>query len=286
MKLLVTGASGMTGSALVAKAKEIGWDVAAFDRTALDITDAGAVEDAVSRSAPDVVINGAGYTAVDAAESEPDAAMEINGAGAGNVALAADAVGAAMIHISTDYVFDGRKKTPYLPTDTVDPMGAYGRSKLAGEIQVRAAAKRHAIVRTSWVYSCTGKNFLLTMLNAANAGKDLRVVDDQHGSPTSAHDLAAALLIAGKELTNRPEVAGTYHFSNSGITTWFGFANAIFEIAHVNPKIVPCTTADYPTPAKRPEFSALDSTSFIETFGVTPRPWRDALAEMISRIHD
>lgn len=284
MKLLVTGASGMTGSELVMQGRASGWDVVAFDHASLDITDSGAVNGVISRNEPDVIINAAAYTAVDRAEEEPEIAMEVNGAAAGNLARAAQAANAAMIHISTDYVFDGAKNAPYVPTDVVGPIGLYGESKLAGEIEVRDACERHAIVRTSWVYSHTGKNFVLTMLNAAKSGKDLRVVDDQHGSPTSAHDLAAALLVTARALAERREVAGTYHFSNAGITTWFGFAKAIFEIAGIDPKVIPCTTADYPTKARRPAWSALDTTKFEKTFSVTPRPWREAVAETISRI--
>jgi dTDP-4-dehydrorhamnose reductase len=284
MKLMVTGASGMTGSELVAQASALGWDVAAFDRKSLDITDPGLVADAVSANQPDVIINAAAYTAVDAAESEPERAMEINGTAAGSIARAAEMCGAALVHISTDYVFDGRKTTPYLPDDAVDPIGVYGESKLAGEIEVRNAAKRHAIVRTSWVYSHTGKNFVLTMLNAAKAGKNLHVVDDQHGSPTSAHDLASALLGIAKAFGEKRDVTGTYHFSNAGTTTWYGFAKAIFEIAGMSPNLVPCSTRDYPTPAQRPAWSSLDSTTFQQTFGVTPRPWRDALSDTISKI--
>jgi dTDP-4-dehydrorhamnose reductase len=284
MKLMVTGASGMTGSELVSQARALGWDVAAFDRKSLDITDPGLVADAVALNQPDVIINAAAYTAVDAAESEPERAMEINGTAVGSIARAAEVCGAAVVHISTDYVFDGRKTTPYQPDDAVDPVGVYGESKLAGEIEVRNCAKRHAIVRTSWVYSHAGKNFVLTMLNAAKAGKSLRVVDDQHGSPTSAHDLASALLEVAKAFGEKRDVTGTYHFSNAGTTTWYGFAKAIFEIAGMNPSLVPCSTRDYPTPARRPAWSALDSTTFQQTFGVKPRPWRDALSDTISKI--
>ena len=286
MKLMVTGAGGMTGSELAAQATTRGWNVSAFDHAALDITDFQAVNATVARTAPDIIINAAGYTAVDAAESDPERAMELNGTAPGNLARAAHDANAAIVHISTDYIFDGTKSSAYLPTDTANPVSVYGESKLAGEIEVREACARHAIVRTSWVYHETGRNFVRTMLSAARAGKDLRVIDDQHGSPTSARHVAAALLEVAAALATRPEVAGTYHFTNSGVTTWFGFAKAIFEIAGLEPQIVPCTTAEYPTPARRPRMSALDSTSFTSTFGVTPAPWRDALADTISRIHD
>jgi dTDP-4-dehydrorhamnose reductase len=286
MKVLVTGAGGMTGSELVAQAKLRGWESIGFDRASLDITDPVAVNDVFSRNAPDVVINAAAYTAVDAAESDVEGAMEVNARAAGNLARAAQAVNAAMIHISTDYVFDGAKGQPYLPDDPTHPLGVYGESKLAGEIEVREACERHAIVRSSWVFSHTGKNFVRTMLGAASAGKELRVVDDQHGSPTSAHDLAAALLHVGEALHSKRDVAGTYHFTNSGTTTWFGFAKAIFDAAGVEAVVQPCSTAHYPTPARRPVWSSLDCTSFTDTFGFTPRPWREALTETISRIHD
>jgi dTDP-4-dehydrorhamnose reductase len=276
----------MTGSELASQAEALGWKVFAFDRAALDITDFKAVNDAVTRTEPDVIVNAAAYTGVDAAESDAERAMELNGTAAGNLARAADHTGAAIVHISTDYVFDGTKHAPYLPEDNVCPIGVYGESKLAGEIEVRNACARHAIVRTSWVYSHTGKNFVRTMLKAAKSGRELRVVDDQHGSPTSAQDLAAALLVVADALVRKQEVAGTYHFSNSGITTWFTFAKAVFELAGLVQEVVPCTSADYPTAARRPQWSALDSTSFSSTFGVTPRPWRDALSDTISRIHD
>jgi dTDP-4-dehydrorhamnose reductase len=284
MKLMVTGAGGMTGSELVQQAAQRGWNVVGFDHAALDITDPTAVNDVVSRTMPDVIINAAAYTAVDAAESDAERAMEVNGAAPGNLARAAQDAGAAIVHISTDYVFNGTSTVPYKPDDDVDPIGMYGQSKLAGEIEVKNACERRAIVRTSWVYSHTGKNFVRTMLGAANAGKNLRVVDDQHGSPTSAHDLAAALLKVADAFKQKRDVSGTYHFSNAGVTTWYGFAKAIFEIAGWNPQLSPCTTADYPTPAKRPQWSALDASTFQQTFGVTPRPWRDALAETISKI--
>jgi dTDP-4-dehydrorhamnose reductase len=284
MKVMVTGAGGMTGSELVSQGKARGFDVIAFDHESLDITDPGAVADAVARSEPDVVINAAAYTQVDAAESEPELAMEVNGTAAGNLARAARDYHAAMVHISTDYVFDGLKTTPYLPEDHVHPMSAYGESKAAGEIEVRGACERHAIVRTSWVYHHTGKNFLRTILNAAKAGRDLRVVDDQHGSPTAAHDLASALLTVATILVEKPEAAGTYHFSNSGTTTWFGFAKAILEQSGIDAKVAPCTTVDYPTAARRPSWSVLDTRKFQRTFGVVPRSWRDALAETMARV--
>jgi dTDP-4-dehydrorhamnose reductase len=284
MKLVVTGASGMTGSELVRQAVAQGWECTGFSRADLDVTDSSAVERFIARERPDVVINAAAFTAVDAAEARREEAMAVNGPGAGNVARAATLNGAAVIHISTDYVFNGESSVPYKPDDPVAPIGAYGESKLAGEIAVREQAAHHAIVRTSWVYSHEGKNFVRTMLQKAAEGLPIRVVNDQHGSPTSASDLAAALLGAAWQMKSTGALCGTYHFSNSGDTTWYGFANEIFAQASMTPEVVPVSTDQYPTAAARPRWSVLDTTSFTQTFGLTPRSWRNALSDIIARI--
>jgi dTDP-4-dehydrorhamnose reductase len=274
----------MTGTELVRLAPAQGWTCTGFTREELDITDASAVERFVAREHPDVVINAAAYTAVDAAESERELAMAVNGAGAGNVARAAEAVGAAILHISTDYVFSGESREPYKPDDPVAPLSAYGESKLAGEIAVREACAHHAVVRTSWVYSHTGRNFVRTMLRKAAENGALKVVNDQHGSPTSASDLAAALLGVAWQMKQSGVLSGTYHFSNSGTTTWFDFARAIFQDAGVAANVAPVSTAEFVTAACRPKWSVLDTTKFTATFGITPRPWRDALRDTLSRI--
>lgn len=285
MKVAVTGASGMTGSELARQARARGWECAALTRAELDITDAGEVERLVTRERPDVIVNAAAFTAVDAAESAPEEAMAVNCTGAGNVARAAELNGAALVHISTDYVFDGTSSTPYRPDDGVSPLGVYGESKLAGEIAVREECERHAIVRTSWVYSHEGKNFVRTMLKAAGEGRELRVVNDQHGSPTSATDLGRALICVAQRIEQAPRLFGTYHFCNEGSTTWYEFAKAIFEIVDGDgPTILPVTTEAFPTAARRPRWSVLDTGSFVATFGMTPRPWRDALADTLSRM--
>jgi dTDP-4-dehydrorhamnose reductase len=284
MKLVITGASGMTGSELLRLAPAQGWTCAGFTRDELDITDSSAVERFVARERPDVVINAAAYTAVDAAEAERELAMAVNGAGAGNVARAAEAAGAAMVHISTDYVFDGESAEPYKPDDPVGPVSAYGESKLAGEIAVREACEHHAVVRTSWVYSHTGKNFVRTMLGKAAANAEVRVVNDQHGSPTSAADLAAALLGVAWQMRQSGVLGGTYHFSNSGTTTWYEFARAIFADAGVAAKVIPVSSDEFRTAACRPAWSILDTTAITSTFGIVPRPWRDALRDTLSRI--
>ncbi|MGE5749172.1 MAG: dTDP-4-dehydrorhamnose reductase, partial [Gemmatimonas sp.] len=250
----------------------------------LDITEASAVDGVVARDKPDVIFNAAAYTAVDAAEGAPETAMAVNAAGAANIARAANIHGITVIHISTDYVFDGESTTPYKPDDRVGPINVYGESKLAGEIAVRDECERHVIVRTSWVFSHEGKNFVRTMLRAADEGRTLRVVDDQHGRPTSTADLASALVhVAGQVLT--APVSGTFHFCNAGCTTWYDFAQAIFEMRGKSiPGITAIPTSEFPTAAKRPRWSVLDTSSFEATFGVTPRGWRDSLKDVLEKL--
>ncbi|MEJ7759198.1 MAG: dTDP-4-dehydrorhamnose reductase [Gemmatimonadaceae bacterium] len=277
-RLLIVGAGGMTGTALTRHALAADWDVTALTRDNLDIGDAVQVAESTRRARPDVVINAAGYTAVDAAENARDAAMRVNRDGAANLAQSAAEAGAAIVHISSDYVFDGESATPYAPDAEPHPVSAYGESKLAGEQAVRMHNQRHTIVRTSWVYSHTGDNFLRTMLRLAADGKEIRVVDDQHGSPTCASDLAVALLRVASLVANNADVGGTYHFTNSGSTTWCGFARAIFEERRNSAIIVrPIATREYPTAARRPRYSVLDTSAFTSAFGRQPRPWRDAL---------
>lgn len=275
----------MTGSELVRRANERSWDVIPLPKAALDITDADAVEGIIGRARPDVIINAAAYTAVDAAEEDAETAMAVNAAGAENIARAAKVNGAQILHISTDYVFDGEATKPYLPEDRPSPINVYGESKLAGEIAVKDACAEHVIVRTSWVYSHEGKNFVRTMLRAARAeNAEIKVVNDQRGCPTSSQDLAHALLSAAN-LMMRSYISGTYHFCNAGTATWFEFANAIFEERKsLSPKVLPISTSEFPTAARRPRWSVLDTGSFQVAFGVEPRQWRDALKETMERI--
>lgn len=284
MRLVVTGAGGMVGSEVSRQAPDRGWDCVAFTRAQLDLAQDDAVFTAIGSAKPDVIINAGAYTAVDRAEADEDKATLVNGHGAANVARAAHAAGAAMIHISTDYVFDGEANEPYRPSDRTNPINAYGRSKLAGEIKVRSACPRHLIVRTSWVYSHDGQNFVRTMLRLGAAGNELKVVDDQHGSPTCAADIAGALITAAEAMCKNTSVTGTYHFANSGVTTWYDFARTIFEMRGLNVPVQPISTAEYPTTARRPLWSVLDCTSFETDFGVTPRPWQAALRETLDRI--
>jgi dTDP-4-dehydrorhamnose reductase len=285
MKVMVTGAGGMVGSEVVRQARSMGWTCAAFPRAELDITDAASVEAAVAREVPDAIVNAAAYTAVDAAEGAVAETMAVNATGAGNVAHSAEMNRAAMIHVSTDYVFDGSATRPYRPDDPVGPLNVYGKSKLAGEIEVRECCARHTIVRTSWVYSHHGSNFLRTILRVAAGRQELEVVDDQRGSPTSAEDLATALLRVAEVMAGNPGLAGTFHFCNSGSASWYEFAKAIFELRG-GPRlgIKAITTAQFPTTARRPKWSVLDTTSFTDAFELTPRPWRDALSATVARI--
>lgn len=274
----------MVGTELVRLAQRADWNCTPMNQHDLDITDPAAVSSAIREARPEIVINAAAYTAVDKAEDDRDRAVMVNASGAENIAAAANAVGAAMIHISTDYVFDGEANEPYRPADVPNPVNVYGQSKLDGEIAVRLACPRHVIVRTAWVYSERGHNFVLTMLRLAESGQPVRVVDDQQGSPTAASDVAEALLKTAVVMLERP-ITGTFHFTNAGVTTWYNFARAIFEMSgHSDIVVSPISTAEFPTPARRPLWSVLDCSTFEEEFAVTPRAWRAALRETLNRI--
>ena len=277
MKALVTGAHGQLASELAARAPE-GWSVEAFARVDLDIRDTAAIDAVVARSAPDLILNAAAYVAVDKAEGDSDTAYAVNRDGAANLARAATRVGARMAHVSTDFVFDGEKTRPYLPGDATNPLGVYGASKLAGETAVAAAAPDALILRTAWVYSRTGGNFMKTMLRLMAERGEVRVVADQIGTPTVASGLADtlwALALAG--------AVGVYHHTDAGVASWYDFAEAIAEegcaagLLPTPPRVIPIPTEDFPTPARRPAFSVLDKTSTWALLGRRPAHWRSAL---------
>jgi dTDP-4-dehydrorhamnose reductase len=255
MRILITGAGGMLGHDVLRAAEAAGHEPVPVPRSSLDITDSAAVNRAVAEVAPDVVVNCAAWTNVDGAETSSEAALEVNGAGAGRVAAAAQAAGAWTIHVSSDYVFDGTKRQPYLESDPVGPVSAYGRSKLAGEQAVAAAApERHTIVRSSWLFGAHGKCFPGTILRLAGERDELTVVSDQVGCPTFTGHLAQALV----GLTETPR-RGILHIAATGACSWCEFATAIVAAAGARCQVRPISTAEYPTPAQRPAYSVLAS---------------------------
>jgi dTDP-4-dehydrorhamnose reductase len=292
MKLLVLGAGGQVGRELSRRAWPAGYGIAALEHHRLDVAQREAVFAAVARERPDIVINTAAYTAVDRAESEPDAAWASNCTGPANLAAACRDAAIPLIHLSTDYVFDGSKTGPYREDDPVKPLGIYGESKEAGERAVREVLTEHVILRTAWVYSSHGHNFVKTMLRLAAERPMLRVVADQIGSPTSAADIAAAIGAIVQQLDAGNKSWGTYHFAGGGAVTWHGFAEAIFALAArwnstgrgPPPRVEAIATADYPTPARRPANSVLDCGKIAAAFGVESRPWRQALGEVLSEL--
>jgi dTDP-4-dehydrorhamnose reductase len=278
MRLAITGAAGMLGQDLLAAAKAAGHEVLGFPRADLDITDAAAMARALADARPDVVINSAAWTDVDGAERDEAGALAVNGAGAGNVARAASACGAWTIHVSSDYVFDGRKDAPYVESDPVGPLSAYGRSKLAGERAVAEEARdRHTTVRSSWLFGPGGPCFPATILRLAGERDELNVVDDQVGCPTFTGHLAEALVdLAGRE--DRP--AGIVHVAGGGSCSWFEFAREIVAAAGIRCELKPCSTDAAPRPAMRPAYSVLRS----ERGGVAPLlpEWREGLARYMA----
>ncbi len=275
MKLLVTGAAGMLGRDLMLAAGNAGHDVVGFGRRELDVTDAAALEKKVDLERPDIVINSAAWTDVDGAEAAEEAAFAVNGTGAGNVAAAAARVGAAVVYVSTDYVFDGAKGAPYVESDQPAPLSAYGRTKLAGEEATAAANKRHFIVRSAGLFGIGGNNFVATMLRLAESQSEVLVVRDQVGSPTYTWHLAYGIvrLIEGIEY-------GIHHMAAAGKCSWYEFAREIFEQAKVDCKVLSSTTEMLGRPAARPPFSALTSQ---REHAIRLPSWHDGLAGYLAQ---
>ena len=288
MKLMITGVSGQLGSELTRLGGK--HTLLAVDHDELDVTDFDAVVRCVDGFSPDAVINAAAYTAVDRAESDVEVAFAVNRYGPKNLARACGRANIPLIHVSTDYVFDGSKQGAYLETDPVAPLGVYGRSKLAGEQAVLSYCPKSIVLRTSWLFSSHGQNFVKTMLRLASEREELGIVADQHGCPTSASELARALYaVVEKGLDEGSR--GIYHFCQPEPTTWFGFAQAVFDEARAQGiplkinSVNALTTEDYPTPAKRPVNSVMACAKFEETFDFTIRPWRDSLTEVIALLN-
>jgi dTDP-4-dehydrorhamnose reductase len=284
MKILLTGKNGQVGHALLTSLAGLG-EVVALDRAQLDLADLDAVRQTVRTLAPDLIINATAYTAVDQAETDMALAMRINGEAPGVLAEEAKKIGAALIHYSTDYVFDGSKVGAWTEDDVPGPLSVYGRSKLAGEQAIAATGVPHLILRTSWVYGLHGKNFLQTMLRLAQTRPELSIVNDQFGAPTWSRTIAEATAQIVRQRAKMVEHSGVYHMSAGGCTSWYGFAQKIFEHPsnQDKPLLHAIPTADYPLPAIRPQNSALNTTKFQQTFCSLPQ-WDEALAHCLQEL--
>lgn len=288
-QVLVTGGNGQLGTELARYAWPDGWEAIGIDIDELDLTDIAAIAAKVAERPWAAVISGGAYTAVDRAESDVVAAWAVNALAPAALAAACHSAGIPIVQVSTDYVFDGAREGAWEVDDPVAPLGVYGASKLGGELAVRTACPRHAIVRTAWVVSAHGNNFIKTMLRVGATRDSISVVDDQHGSPTAAADLAAALATIAMRLADDPAApTGTYHFSNAGAVTWCGFAREIFAQAQArggpSPVVVGIPTTDYPTPAARPANSLLSHAAILRDYGIAPRPWQAALADILDEL--
>jgi dTDP-4-dehydrorhamnose reductase len=281
---------------LIGKIGQVGWElrrtlapmaqVTCVDFPEIDLTSGDSIRRWVRETQPNVVINAAAYTAVDKAESEPDKAMKINGEAPGILAEEAKKLGALLVHYSTDYVFDGTNTSPYVETDSPNPLGAYGRTKLAGDEAVRAIGGVHLIFRLCWVYGARGQNFMLTMMRLARERETLRVVGDQVGCPTWSRMIAETTALALKQAVADPgAVTGTYHLASSGVTSWHGFADAIVKLMPAEGKncaqVEAITTAEYPTPTKRPAYSVLACDKLERTFGLRLPGWEESLKRVL-----
>ncbi|MGK7861969.1 dTDP-4-dehydrorhamnose reductase [Falsiroseomonas sp. E2-1-a4] len=289
MRVLVAGREGQVARALVARLA--GHEVVALEPPELDLTDDASVAAAMAGARPDLVVNAAAYTAVDRAEDQAALAFAVNCEGAARLAAAAAAAGAPFVHFSTDYVFDGLKGAPYLETDAPSPLGVYGRSKEAGERAVLAANPRCVVLRTAWVCSPDGANFVKTMLRLAAERDELRVVADQHGAPTFAADLADAVAVMAPRLLNAragEDVYGLFHLTGAPHTTWHGFTAEILAQAaqrgHRQPRLAGITTADYPTRAARPPDGRLDCSKIGQVHGIAPADWRQSLSRCLDTL--
>jgi dTDP-4-dehydrorhamnose reductase len=289
LRLAVTGLKGQVVSALIERApKDV--EIIALGRPQFDLEMRTAVLAGLRQARCDAIINAAAYTAVDKAESEPDLAMRINGEGAGHVAEAAAELGVPLLHLSTDYVFDGALGRPYREDDPTGPTGAYGRSKLMGEEKIAAAHDDHAILRTAWVYSPFGANFVKTMLRLGESRDEINVVADQLGNPTSAIDIAEALIVITRRLVSDKSASlrGTFHLTGRGEASWADMAEVTFAAAEKHGRkpvrVARITTADYPTPARRPANSRLDNEKLAASYGVTLPPWRESLESCVARL--
>lgn len=288
-EILITGGSGQVGTELARFRWPEGWRATVLTRADLDLTDAAAIAAKVAERPWAAVINAAAYTAVDRAETEQVAAWQVNALAPAAFAAACAAAGIPMVQVSTDYVFAGDREGAWRPDDPVAPLGVYGASKLGGELAVRTSGARHAIVRTAWVVSAHGANFVKTMLRVGAERERLTVVADQNGSPTAAADFAGALATVAMRLADDAGApSGAWHFSNTGPTTWHGFATEIFaqgaRRGGPTPVVEAIPTSAYPTPARRPANTLLDTAALTRDFGIVPRPWQAALSDILDEL--
>lgn len=288
-KILLTGITGQVGQELQRTLTSLG-EVIGVDRQQLDLTQPEKIRQSIAEIKPNIIVNAAAYTAVDKSETESDLAMAINATAPKEIAIAAQETNATILHISTDYVFNGRHHTPYLETDETDPLGVYGKSKLLGEIGVQENCDRHIILRTAWVYGARGHgNFVKTMLRLGEARSELKVVADQIGSPTWSYDIAVAIKQLLAKSQDDSSIKGTYHFTNSGVASWYDLAVATFaEARQVGfplkvEQVIPITTAEFPTPTQRPAYSVLSKSKITEIIGHPPY-WRDSLGKALDDI--
>ena len=286
--ILLTGGSGQVGRHLLAADWPAGTRLLAPQRDALDLCDPGAIAGFIAQHSIALVVHAAACTAVDRCETEIAEAWRANALASAALAQCSRRAGIPILALSSDYVFDGAKRSPYLEDDCINPLSVYGASKAGGELAVRRGNPRHLIVRTSWVVSAVGGNFLTTILRLARERKRLRVVADQTGAPTSARDLAAAIVMASARALADPQAAGTFHFCNAGETTWHGLAEAILAESRRRggPYAIaePIATAQYPLPAARPAYSVLSTAAFSRTFAFQPRPWQTAVADIMAEV--
>lgn len=288
MRILLIGTGGQVGFELVRTLAPIG-EVHGYDFPVLDLANPDAIVAVCRDVRPELIVNAAAYTAVDKAESEPQLAQAINGVAPGVLAGEAKRQGALLVHYSTEYVFDGAKRTPYTENDVPAPLNEYGRSKLAGDLAIGASGCRHLIFRTTWVYGPRGRNFLLTMLSLAATREELRIVADQHGAPTSSLFLAEATVRAIRAIPEQGIASGIYNLSAGGETSWAGFARAIFARAAARPgfrvpRVVSIPSSDYPTPARRPAYSVLSHRKFRNAFGFAPSGWETQLDQVFAKL--
>jgi dTDP-4-dehydrorhamnose reductase len=286
--ILLTGGAGQVGSALRGLAPA-GWDIHAPPRAELNLADPDQIAAVVASRPWAAVISSGAYTAVDKAEADIVAAWQVNALGPAALAQAAARTGTPIVHLSTDYVFDGRKTGPYVETDPVGPLGVYGASKLGGELAVRTANPRHVIMRCAWVVSATGSNFIKTMLRLGAERPLLRVVDDQRGCPTTADEIALAVgRVVDRLIEDEDAPTGLYHFVSQGEASWCDLAKAVFEIAAERgaktPDVEPIATSQYPTPAARPSNSVLSTAKITRDYGIAPKPWRAGVRDVVEQL--